>query len=54
MAFLDNNLLLYVFIIIVFIGFFLWNGKKTKKNRQDQKDRNFRKRYHEKKSKRGW
>ena len=52
MSFLDNDLLLYILIILVFLGFFLWNRRQTKRNRQDQKDRNFRKRYHEKKKRR--
>lgn len=52
MSFLDNDLLLYILIILVFLGFFLWNRRQTGKNRKQQKDRNFRKRYHEKKSRR--
>ena len=51
MDFLDNDTLLYLGIIIVFLAFFLWNRRQTKKNRENKKNRNFRNRYHEKKNK---
>ncbi|MFD0977913.1 hypothetical protein [Salinimicrobium gaetbulicola] len=52
MEFLDNDTLLYIAVIIIFLAFFLWNKRQTKKNREDQKNRNFRKRYHEKRNRR--
>lgn len=48
MEFLDNDMLLYIAIIIIFLAFFLWNRHRTKKNWEGKKNRNFRKRYHEK------
>lgn len=52
MDFLDNDTLLYIAIIVVFLAFFLWNRHQTKKIREGKKNRNFRKRYHEKRSQR--
>ena len=49
MDFLDNDLLLYLSLIFVFLGFFLWNRSRTRRNRDAKKDRNFRNRYHNKK-----
>ncbi len=37
-------------IIIVFFVFFIWNTTRLKKNRTKQKERNFRKRYMERKN----
>ncbi len=45
----DNDLLLYIGIIILFLLFFIWNSLRLKKNRSKQKERNFRKRYMERK-----
>ena len=52
MDFLDNDLLLYLAIIFVFLGFFLWNRSRTKKNREKKNSRNFRSRYREKRKNR--
>lgn len=48
MDFRDNDLLLYLAIIFVFLGFFLWNRSQTRKNRKKKKNQNFKSRYHEK------
>ncbi|WP_424494781.1 hypothetical protein [Salinimicrobium sp. GXAS 041] len=48
MDFLDNDFLLYLGLIILFLGFFLWNRARTKKNRE-RKNRSFRKRYEHRK-----
>jgi|GEM_PF-3389544 Flp pilus assembly protein TadB len=34
MSFLDSDTILYIIIIMVFLAFFLWNGNRTKKNRE--------------------
>ncbi|MFD2517965.1 hypothetical protein [Salinimicrobium flavum] len=47
MSFLDSDTLLYLVIIVVFLAFFLWNRNRAKKNRENKKNRSFRKRYHE-------
>ena len=49
---LDFDLLLYIGIILVFLVFFLWNKRQTKKNREEKRNRNFRNRYHDKKKRR--
>ncbi|MBA3985514.1 MAG: hypothetical protein H0X63_02830 [Flavobacteriales bacterium] len=46
---MDNDTLLYIVLIVLFLFFFLWNSNRLKKNRKHQKDRNFRKRYLERK-----
>ena len=52
MDYVDKDLLLYLGIIVLFLGFFLWNRRQTRKNRDARKDRHFRKRYHERKKER--
>jgi len=47
--FKDNDLLLYIAIIVIFLAFFIWNNLRLKRNREKRKDRNFRKRYMERK-----
>lgn len=47
--FKDNDLLLYIAIIVIFLVFFIWNNLRLKRNREIRKDRNFRKRYMERK-----
>jgi hypothetical protein len=47
--FKDNDLLLYIAIIVVFLAFFIWNNLRLKRNRENRKNRNFRKRYMERK-----
>jgi len=47
--FKDNDLLLYIAIIVIFLAFFIWNNLRLKRNRENRKDRNFRKRYMERK-----
>lgn len=47
--FKDNELLLYIAIIVIFLAFFIWNNLRLKRNREKRKDRNFRKRYMERK-----
>ncbi|WP_169578573.1 hypothetical protein [Salinimicrobium terrae] len=51
MSFLDNDILLYIILILVFVGFFLWNRKQTKNNRDIRKNKSFRNRYNERKEK---
>ncbi|MGI0107898.1 hypothetical protein [Salinimicrobium sp. WS361] len=51
MSFFDSDTILYIIIIVVFLAFFLWNGNRTKKNRELKKNRNFRNRYNERKRK---
>lgn len=45
----DGNLLWYLGIVIAFFAFFIWNSTRLKRNRAKQKERNFRKRYMERK-----
>lgn len=45
----ENDLLWYVGIIVAFLAFFVWNSLRLKKNRSKQKERNFKKRYMERK-----
>ena len=52
MFYLDEDTLLYIAIIVVFLVFFLWNKRQIKKNREGQKNRNFRNRYHDKRKRR--
>lgn len=47
--FKDNDLLIYIAIIVIFLVFFIWNNLRLKRNREIRKDRNFRKRYMERK-----
>lgn len=47
--FKDNDLLLYIAVIVIFMTFFIWNSLRLKRNRESRKDRNFRKRYLERK-----
>lgn len=47
--FKDNDLMLYIAVIVVFLAFFIWNNLRLKRNRENRKDRNFRKRYMERK-----
>lgn len=47
--FKDNDLLIYIAIIVIFMAFFIWNNLRLKRNREKRKDRNFRKRYMERK-----
>lgn len=49
MDLLDNDSLLFLVIIVLFLGFFLWNRKQTRQNRDSRKNRNFRRRYEERK-----
>ena len=46
----DNHLLWYIGIIIVFFAFFIWNNMRLKRNRNDRKNRHFKKRYMDRKS----
>ncbi|MCP9198335.1 hypothetical protein MKO06_00335 [Gramella sp. GC03-9] len=46
---IDQETWIYLLIIAVFLAYFLWNSRRTKKLRKNRKNRNFRKRYFEKK-----
>ncbi|TBW26479.1 hypothetical protein [Gramella sp. KN1008] len=46
---LDQETWIYLAIIAVFLAYFLWNSRRAKKLRKDRKNRNFRKRYFERK-----
>lgn len=45
----ENELIWYLGITIVFFAFFIWNNTRLKRNRKNQKNRNFRTRYLERK-----
>lgn len=47
---MDNDTLLYIVLIVLFLFFFIWNSNRLKKNRKQQKERNFRNRYMERKN----
>ena len=46
---LDRETWLYLLIIVAILAFFLWNSNRSKKIKKERKNRNFRKRYHERK-----
>jgi len=46
---LDRETGLYLLIIVAILAFFLWNSNRSKKIKKERKNRNFRKRYHERK-----
>lgn len=47
----DQETWIYLAIIAVFLLYFLWNSRRAKKIRKDRKNRNFRKRYLERRRK---
>ncbi|MCG9972997.1 hypothetical protein [Christiangramia crocea] len=46
---LDQETWIYLAVIAVFLAYFLWNSRRAKKLRKDRKNRNFRRRYFERK-----
>ncbi len=46
---LDQETWIYLFIIAVFLAYFMWNSKRSKNLKKQRKNRNFRKRYMERK-----
>jgi len=44
---IDNETLFYIILIIIFLGFFIWNSSRIKKDRKRRADQNFRKRYYQ-------
>ncbi|MDX1544697.1 MAG: hypothetical protein R3214_12205 [Christiangramia sp.] len=46
---LDQETWIYLAIIAVFLAYFMWNSRRAKKMRKDRKNRNFRRRYFERK-----
>ena len=46
---LDQETWIYLAIIAVFLAYFLWNSRKAKKIKKQRKNRNFRRRYLERK-----
>ncbi|WP_169513775.1 hypothetical protein [Christiangramia portivictoriae] len=46
---LDRETWLYLLIIVAILAFFLWNSNRSKKIKKERKNRNFRKRYLERK-----
>lgn len=50
---LDQEAWIYLTLIIAFLAFFLWNSGRTKKLNKQRKNKNFRKRYLERKRENG-
>ncbi len=46
---LDQETWIYLTIIAVFLAYFLWNSRKSRNIKKQRKNRNFRKRYWERK-----
>ncbi|CAL65518.1 hypothetical protein GFO_0535 [Christiangramia forsetii KT0803] len=46
---LDQETWIYLSIIAVFLAYFLWNSRRSKKIKKERKNRNFRRRYLERK-----
>jgi len=46
---LDQETWIYLAIIAAFLAYFLWNSRRTKRIKKDRKNKNFRKRYLERK-----
>ncbi len=46
---LDQETWIYLTIIAVFLAYFLWSSRKAKNIKKQRKNRNFRKRYMERK-----
>lgn len=46
---LDQETWIYLAIIAVFLAYFLWNSRRAKKIKKQRKNRNFRRRYLERK-----
>ena len=46
---LDRETWLYLLIIVAILAFFIWNSNRSKKIKKERKNRNFRKRYLERK-----
>jgi uncharacterized membrane protein len=47
----DQETWIYFVLIAVFLVYFIWNSRRAKKNRKAQKNRNFRRRYMERREK---
>lgn len=52
MDYLNNDTFLYIGLTVLFLAYFLWNKGKTRKNKNDFKNRSFRRRYEERKRER--
>ena len=46
---LDQETWIYLSIIAVFLAYFIWNSRKSRNIKKQRKNRNFRKRYMERK-----
>lgn len=46
---LDQETWMYLALIAVFLAYFFWNSRRAKKIRKNRKNRNFRRRYLERK-----
>jgi len=46
---LDQETWMYLAIIAAFFAYFLWNSRRAKRLKKDRKNKNFRKRYMERK-----
>ncbi|WP_026935483.1 hypothetical protein [Christiangramia echinicola] len=46
---LDQETWIYLTIIAVFLAYFIWNSGRARKIKKQRKNRNFRKRYHQRK-----
>ncbi|WP_300438611.1 hypothetical protein [Christiangramia sp.] len=46
---LDQETWIYLAIIAVFLAYFLWNSRRTKKLKKERRNRTFRRRYLERK-----
>ncbi|MDR5589674.1 hypothetical protein [Christiangramia sp. SM2212] len=49
---LDQETWIYLSIIAVFLAYFLWNSRRTKRLKKERKNKNFRRRYMERKQER--
>lgn len=49
---LDQETWIYLSITAVFLAYFLWNSRRSKRIKKERKNRNFRRRYLERKQER--
>lgn len=49
---LDQETWVYLSIIAVFLAYFIWNSRRSKRIKKERKNRNFRKRYFQRKQER--
>ncbi|MEO2129191.1 MAG: hypothetical protein ABGW91_13565 [Christiangramia sp.] len=46
---LDQETWMYLALIAIFLAYFIWNSRRAKSNRKNRKNRDFRRRYLERK-----